>query len=105
MEKQQYRQKISFWLRFSGWLCLLPATMWLYLYRFLGQSNLSTIALIALFLVVAFAVFVLTTANSSMWLKPNNIIVLMVIAILFVAIIVFIPLYFAFNACQKLNNQ
>jgi hypothetical protein len=33
MGKQNYRKKITFWLRFSGWLCLLPASVYLYLYQ------------------------------------------------------------------------
>lgn len=31
--KQEYNKKIVFWLRLAGWLCLLPASAWLYLFQ------------------------------------------------------------------------
>ena len=104
MEKQDYRKKIVFWLRFSGWLCLLPASGWLWLYQMFNQSALGYMLLGELIFTVLFAVYILTTAQSERWLKPTNIFILLIITVLFGSFIILIPLCFAYNDCRKLNN-
>ncbi|RMC38748.1 MULTISPECIES: hypothetical protein [unclassified Lactobacillus] len=105
MEKQKYRNRITFWLRVSGWLCLLPASGWLWLYRTASWSSYSVFFLIELIVTVAFAVFILTTATSKGWLKRKNLVSLLTFAILFLSLIVFIPLIFSYNACSKFNKE
>ncbi|WP_278951986.1 hypothetical protein [Lactobacillus apis] len=103
MKEQSARKKIVFWLRVSGWLCLLPAAAWLYLFRIMiGHQYLF---LIEVFLIVIFAVYILTTADSERWQKPDNIFKLMMFAIIFVSVIDFFTLWFAYNASRKLNNH
>ncbi|WP_223902297.1 hypothetical protein [Lactobacillus laiwuensis] len=104
MEKQDYRKKIVFWLRFSGWLCLLPASAWLWLYQSYSQSALGYMLLGELVFTVLFAVYILSTAQSERWLKPTNIFILLIITVLFGSFIILIPLCFAYNDCRKLNN-
>ncbi|WP_294760851.1 hypothetical protein [uncultured Lactobacillus sp.] len=104
MGKQDYRKKIVFWLRFSGWLCLLPASGWLWLYQMFSQGALGYTLLGELVFTVLFAVYILTTAQSERWLKPTNIFILLILTVLFGSFIILIPLCFAYNDCRKLNN-
>lgn len=104
MEQEKFRKKITFWLRFSGWFCLLPASMWLFVYRMVGAKDLVIICLLELATIVIFAVFVLTTAESEMWHKPEKILILMVFSFLFMPFIILIPLYFAYSASRKLEK-
>ena len=104
MGKQDYRKKIVFWLRFSGWLCLLPASGWLWLYQMFSRGALGYTLLGELVFTVLFAVYILTTAQSERWLKPTNIFVLLILTVLFGSFIILIPLCFAYNDCRKLNN-
>lgn len=105
MEKEKYRNKITFWLRFSGWLCLLPASVCLFFYQRLGQGDLAYLLLGELFIIIIFAAYVLATADSDKWLEPSRIMVLMIFSILFIPIVILIPLCFAYFACKKLNNN
>ena len=84
-----YRKREIFLLRFSGWFCLLPATVYLYFY----QMTNSLFCLGELVIIVLFAVYLLTTAKSKRWLNPQNVMKLTIFALIFVAIIIFIPLY------------
>ena len=104
MEQEKFRKKITFWLRFSGWFCLLPASMWLFAYRMVGAKDLATFCLLEIATIVIFAVFVLTTAECEMWYKPEKILILMVFSFLFMPFIVLIPLYFAYSASRKLEK-
>ncbi|WEV51116.1 hypothetical protein OZX69_09235 [Lactobacillus sp. ESL0731] len=107
MKQEIYHKKIVFWLRFAGWLCLLPASAWLYLWQFtsgLGFAGYSYLFLTELTIIVLFAVFLLTTANSAKWEKVRNVLLLLVFALLFISIIIVIPLYFAYRNCRKLND-
>lgn len=94
-----YYKKELFLLRFSGWFCLFPASTYLYLYKISG----SWFCLGEMIIIVLFAVFLLTTAKSDRWKKPENVLRLMIFALIFVAIIIFIPLYFAYRDCKKLQ--
>lgn len=94
-----YRKRELFLLRFSGWFCLLPASVYLYLY----QMTHSLFCLGELIIIVLFAIFLLTTAKSQRWTKPQNVMRLMLFALIFVAIVIFIPLYFAYRNCKKMN--
>ena len=105
MGRQDYRKKITFWLRFSGWLCLLPASVWLRLYQLIGQGALAYTILGELIFTILFAVYILTTAESERWLKPTNLFILLIITILFGSFIILIPLCFAYNDCRKLNDE
>ena len=105
MKKQDYRKKITFWLRFSGWFCLLPASNLLFFYQRIGQSPLRYLFLAELVFTILFAVYILTTALSERWLKEKNIFILIIIALLFGPVIVAIPLGFAYHACRKLNSE
>lgn len=104
MEKQKYRKKIIFWLRFSGWLCLLPASGWLWIYQGIGRDTLSYFVLAELIFTVLFAVYILTTAPNLRWTKPENILILLIIILLFGSFIILIPLYLAYHSCRKLNK-
>lgn len=104
MEQEKYRKKITFWLRFSGWFCLLPASMWLFAFRMMRGSSFSFICLTEVAIIVIFAVFVLATAKSEIWHNPGRILILMAFSFLFMPFIILIPLYFAYNASRKLAN-
>ncbi|MCJ2172521.1 hypothetical protein [Lactobacillus kefiranofaciens] len=43
----------------------------------------------------------LTTAKTDRWKKPQNVMRLLIFALIFVAIIIDIPLYFAYRDCKK----
>ena len=94
-----YRKREIFLLRFSGWFCLLPATVYLYFY----QMTNSLFCLGELVIIVLVAVYLLTTAKSKRWLNPQNVMKLTIFALIFVAIIIFIPLYFAYRDCKKIQ--
>ncbi|MDF7671731.1 hypothetical protein PT281_00330 [Lactobacillus sp. ESL0701] len=107
MEQENYHKKIIFWLRFAGWLCLLPASAWLYLWQLANNFRLgsySGLILAELIITVVFAIFLLITANSSKWEKLRNVLFLLVFALLFISLIILIPLYFAYRNCRKLNK-
>jgi hypothetical protein len=105
MDKQIYRKKIAFWLRFSGWLCLLPASLWLWVYQILTPSNYTGLAICELVIIILFAAFILTTAKSDYWLKTKNIFWLLLVTLLFISFLIFIPLCFAYNDCRIFNNR
>lgn len=94
-----YRQKEIFWLRFAGWFCLLPATTYLYLY----QNLHSWFGLGELIIIVLFAAYILATAKSDRWTDPKNMMRLLIFALIFVAVIIAIPLYFAYRNCKKMQ--
>lgn len=102
--KTNYERKITFWLRLAGWLCLLPASVYLYFYQALQGTQMATAFLIELVIVFLFAIFILTTAKSARWHKPSSIFMLMVFAFIFVSIIIFIPLFVAYRNCRIMNN-
>lgn len=58
-----YRRREIFLLRFSGWFCLFPASVYLYLY----QMTHMIFCLGELVIIVLFAVYLLTTAKSERW--------------------------------------
>lgn len=94
-----YRKREIFLLRFSGWFCLFPATVYLYLY----QMTQSLFCIGELIVIVLFAVYLLTTAKSERWTKPQNMMRLMIFALIFVAVIIFVPLYFAYRDCKRIQ--
>ncbi len=94
-----YRRREIFLLRFSGWFCLFPASVYLYLFQ---MAHLM-FCLGELIIIVLFAVYLLTTAKSERWTKPQNVMRLSIFALIFVAIVIFIPLYFAYCNCKKLQ--
>lgn len=94
-----YRRREIFLLRFSGWFCLFPASVYLYLY----QMTHMMFCLGELVIIVLFAVYLLTTVKSERWTKPQNVMRLSIFALIFVAIVIFIPLYFAYCNCKKLQ--
>lgn len=101
---QDYRKKITFWLRLSGWLCLLPATAYLGFYQVMQGDPVSYAFLAELIIIIIFAVYLLTTAKTDRWQQPKKIMSLILFAFVFVSIIVCVPLYFAYNNSKKLNN-
>ncbi|WEV70839.1 hypothetical protein OZY43_07855 [Lactobacillus sp. ESL0785] len=108
MEQQKARKKIIFWLRFSGWFCLIPASAWLLVIQTAKQMGLADYTLwfgIELGIIVLFAVYLLTTANNVRWQQPRNLMLLAIFALIFISLIVFISLCFAYNACCKMNKQ
>lgn len=94
-----YRRREIFLLRFSGWFCLLPASAFLYLY----QATHISFMLIELLITVIFAVYILSTAKSQRWTKPKNVMGLLLFALVFVAVIEAIPLFFAYLNCRKMQ--
>ncbi|WP_317637443.1 hypothetical protein [Lactobacillus xylocopicola] len=103
IDKEKYHQKIIRCLRWAGWLCVIPAAFWLYLARTGGNNGYDGLFLGCMVLAILFGSFILTTAKSPYWLKTRNIFILAVAAIIFIAIIVFIPLYFAYTICRKID--
>lgn len=95
--KVDYRKKEIFLLRFSGWFCLFPATTYLYL----RQNTHLIFCLVEVIVIALFAAFLLATAKSKMWTKPQNVWRLMIFALIFVAIVIFIPLFFAYRDCKR----
>lgn len=95
--KVDYCKKEIFLLRFSGWFCLFPATTYLYLW----QNTHLIFCLVEVIVIALFAAFLLATAKSKMWTKPQNVWRLMIFALIFVAIVIFIPLFFAYRDCKR----
>ncbi|MCP9330630.1 hypothetical protein MU859_08570 [Lactobacillus kefiranofaciens subsp. kefirgranum] len=92
-----YYQKEVFLLRFAAWFCLFPASTYLYIYK---MTNL-WFCLAEVIVIALFAAFLLTTAKTDRWKKPQNVMRLLIFALIFVAIIIDIPLYFAYRDCKK----
>lgn len=101
---QNPRAKVHFWIKFSGWFCLLPATTCLYLFQNLQGTYMSYLYLIELIITIVFGVFLLTTAKSTRWETPNNILRATIFAFIFVGLIEFIPLFIAYRSCKRLNS-
>lgn len=102
--EQDYRKKITFWLRLSGWLCLIPATVYLYFYQMVSDNSMAYLFLIELIIIVLFAVYILTTAKSPRWYQPSRLLSLIIFAFFFVSIVICIPLFLAYRNCQKMQN-
>ncbi|MDF7639808.1 hypothetical protein PT285_10390 [Lactobacillus sp. ESL0791] len=100
MKQQNYRKKIIFWLRFTGWFCLFPASIYLYVYQLMRSAML----LVVLGIIVLFAVYLLTTATSERWTDPSSIVGLMIFTIFFAPLILLVPLYFAYRNAHKLKE-
>lgn len=100
-----YQQKITFWLRWAGWLCLLPASLYLYFFQLVRGSNLAWTLLSAVALVVFFAVYVLTTAKTARWREPRNLLLLGLLAFLFISVIVGIPIFIAYYDCTRMHKS
>ena len=99
-----YQKRTLFWLRFSGWFCLLPASAYLSLMQMTTWSAYSYFYLAEVVISVLLGVFILTTSSSKKWQNPSNIMKVMIFALLFTSFIVFIPLWFAYANCRKINN-
>lgn len=56
-----------------------------------------------LVVIVLFAAYLLTTAKSERWTKPQNMMRLMIFALIFVAFIISVPLYFAYRDCKRIQ--
>ncbi|MGQ5708522.1 hypothetical protein [Lactobacillus sp. PSON] len=99
-----YQRRTLFWLRFSGWFCLLPASAYISLLQMTTWSTYSYLYVAEVVISVLFGVYILTTATSKKWKNPSNIMKLMIFAIIFTSLVVFIPLWFAYANCRKINN-
>lgn len=96
----KYRKREIIFLRFSGWFCLLPATVYLYLYQMMHSWFL----LAELIIIVLFAAYLLTTAKSQRWMQPKNVMSLVIFALIFVAVIEAVPLFLAYLNCKKMQQ-
>lgn len=101
---QDYQRKTIFWLRFSGWFCLLPASAYISLIQMTTWSTYSYLYVAEIIISVLFGVFLLTTAKTKMWTKPSNIMKALIFAFLFTSIIISVPLWLAYVNCRK-NKQ
>ncbi len=105
---KDYRRKMQFWLRVSGWLCLLPAASYLLLYHMYqgqGAGNFAGLLLLEIVIVVIFGAYLLTTYKLPRWEKPRNLVFLMVFAFLFVSLLIFITLCIALANCLHLQRK
>lgn len=98
---QNYQRKTIFWLRFSGWFCLLPASAYLSLIQMTPWSSYSYLYVAEVIISILLGVFLLTTAKMPMWTKPRNIMKVLIFAFLFTSIIISIPLWLAYINCRK----
>ena len=102
--KQEYNKKIVFWLRLAGWLCLLPASAWLYLFQTSQGETGSYLFLVLLIFIVLFALFVLVTAKSKRWLNQTTVSILAIFALSFVPVVISSPICLAYGNAKKLNQ-
>lgn len=93
--------KIVFWIRFAGWICLLPAALLVRLY----QVQHSFMLLIMLGVIVLYAAYLLTTAGQERWQQPAKIQGAMIFTIIFVALLPAIPLFVAYRDALKLQQS
>lgn len=100
--KQDYRRKTIFWLRFSGWFCLLPASAYISIIQMTSWSSASYLYIAEVIISILLGVFLLTTAKTQIWTKPRNIIKVLIFAFLFTSIIISVPLWFAYINCRKI---
>ncbi len=92
------QDKIVFWIRVSGWSCLLPASLCLQFYQMMQAVYwLFMVVIIALF-----AVWLLTTSTSPSWQSVAKLQRVILFTIFFVAIIPAIPLFVAVHYAKKL---
>lgn len=102
--KESYRNKLHYWLRFSGWFSLVPASIFLYLYQATQGTEFGNFYLAELIITVLFGVYVLTTSKLEKWEKTSKILSLAIFSFIFVSIVEFIPVFMAYQNCRKLNN-
>lgn len=99
-----YQQRLHFWLRLAGWLCLLPASAYLYLFESMRGTMLAPFFIGELIIIVIFGVYLLTTAKLERWEKPRNVMGLLIFAFIFVSLIEIIPLGFAYANSKKISQ-
>lgn len=100
---QDYQRKTIFWIRFSGWFCLLPASAYISLIQMTTWSTASYLYVAEVIISVLLGVFLLTTAKTPIWTKPRNIIKVLIFAFLFTSIIISVPLWLAYLNCRKIK--
>lgn len=98
---QDYQRKTIFWLRFSGWLCLLPASVYISIIQMTTWSTISYVYVAEVIISILLGVFLLTTAKTQIWTKPRNIMKVLIFAFLFTSIIISVPLLFAYFNCRN----
>lgn len=100
---QNYQRKMIFWLRFSGWFCLLPASAYISLIQMTTWSSYSYLYLAEVIISILFGVFLLTTAKTKIWTKSSNIMKALIFAFVFTSVIISIPLWFAYANSRKIK--
>lgn len=90
-------KKIVFEVRLAGWLCLLPASGMLFLYRLTQGTGF----LWGIGLVVLLAAYILATAATDRWQKPAFVMRWALIALFFIGFIPSIPLLVAYDQERK----
>lgn len=102
--KAKYLRRMQYWLRFAGWINLLPASAYLYFYHMYQHTPIASVFMIELVIIVLFAAYLLATTKSERWLKPRRIMTAAIFSIFFVSLIVAIPLFVAYYYCRQYNN-
>lgn len=102
---QDYRKKIIMWFRIAGWLCLLPASTWLYFYQLEQSSSYGFLFLIGLIIIILFALYILITAKSDRWKNPKKVLSVAIFALIFVSLLISIPLFIAYFNCKRLYKD
>lgn len=102
---QNYRNKLHFWIKFSGWFCLIPATTYLFLFQETKGTAMSYFCIGELVIIVLFAVYLLATAKLEKWEDFRKIMGALIFAFVFVSIFDAIPLFFAYRNAKQLNSK
>lgn len=101
---QNYRDKLRFWIRFSGWFCLIPATTYLYLFQETRGTVISYFCIGELVIITLFAAYLLTTSKLERWEQPQKIMGALIFSFIFISVFDSIPLFLAYRNCKRLNG-
>ncbi|KRL63000.1 hypothetical protein [Lactobacillus psittaci] len=93
------KKKIVFLTKIAGWLCLVPASMYLLLFQL--NSGLANLAIFELLVTIIFATVILLSNQTGLCYNRKVMFRLAIFAILFVSPVVSIPL---FLAAKKIPN-
>lgn len=101
MDYQKTNRRITFGVRLSGWLCLLPASLLLLVYQWYHISWV----LWDLVLIVLYAAFTLATAPTARWRSSSYVMGQLLFALFFIGMVPALPLIFVYVTERKMMKK
>lgn len=94
------QSKVKFIIRLSAWLCLIPASLDLFLFQTVPTS-MRYLFLFEIIIAAVFAAYLLLQANNKKTITLKSLFNEMIFSLIFVSIVVFIPLLIAYLSLKR----